>query len=1519
MIKFLENLRKKHTSQKGVSLITLVITIIVVIILASLAISGNIGTVDEATVASYKHELKDVEVGVSATRINNQKGGIGEEFKETGFYPIIIENPPENFVSFGEDEFYGYIVDLDYIDNEETKKGFDYKKYINAAADQTITFGKQGRDNDVYIYDATGKVFYAKGLYVEGGVYYSDVLTKDGPIISIEKIYNDALNVVELSITVTPVTDNPTNITLRINNSSITSESDGTYKYTATTNDTYLITAEEDIERVSIKRVKVSEILEGEYNIVYHYQDGVTPDKTVIKYGSQPIRLKTAKREGYTLVGWSKLPSSAVKDYDPGALFAENVDTDLYAVWEEGEPREFTITFNANGGYYEIDNITKIERTNITIPSEIPTRDSHIFKGWSNSSTATQGTYLPGDDYSEEGDATLFAIWEKGDIRVEIEVNPIGAGTAVGGGLKEDGSIVYITAVPNAGYSFYKWTVESSNIRLANNYAETTKFTMPNAMVKLVANFKETDYDYTIKYNANNGSGAPNTQYKKHGENISLSTMIPTRSAHTFEGWSTSISSNIVEYLPGSTYSMDKNVTLYAVWRKNTEDCTLTFDANGGTNGPSSIIKTIGSIITIPSTVPTRSNLIFLGWAEDKNSKEPDYRKNDYYTMSGDATLYAVWSDSEKPIVSITAEEKDNNLILNGIAVDNGGIVSYAWTNQFYSSGEQGNITWTDLNNSRSELKVPKEIIKSGLHCFYAKDENGNVSYASIDVYKLTFYADGTLVDTKYKAAGYGVSLTEVIPEKATYVFSKWKSNSDNRIYNDDEKYLLNKDESFSATWDEAMAYIPSTNKYYLTMQHAVNAVPENTSDYVLIELIRNETSDGAEIKNRKMVSLSTGTNTLNANQTAISIEAGSKFKLIDGTINATVYGIRNNGTLNIDSGKITAPNGIYNTGTAVVGKDDEAFSRESVVISSTSASYQMTTGATLYFTNGKFVDYKNDSTGTTHNVPTSGLTLRNGFEIRKIGNSSSSAIVTTLVEDLVMTTEVLAGSTLKPVEIKVTLSCSNTNYTFQHSTDNLNWVTGTTIILIDNATVYGRILEDGDVANTEQLTVNNIVDLTVTFNGGGVISNPTSKTVKYKRTYGTAIPTTTDTTEYYFKGWWTASSGGTQVTSTSTVTIAEDHTLYAHWEGKPFTVTFDANGGSVSTSSKTVRYGSTYGTLPTPSKNSYDFDGWFTSSSGGTHVYSSTTVNKAYNHTLYAQWTRSYLECSCCGGNWYTCPCSSSFCSTCGLCTNCCSGHTSGGEESSSEECLCCGGDSSTCGCSSSICDTCGKCTIHCPGHTTYTQCSCCKGNANTCGCTSSRCSTCGLCTVHCSGHESSETGTQCTCCGTISCTTCSSSYCSTCNKCLVHCPGHVCPTCNGDGGWYEDCSTCGGTGTITSSTSCPYCTNGTVSYTCPSDTSPEYPYGPGQPIYDGCGGDGYFVKWCRTCWGNKTVDGKTCTTCNGSGYADPPTVECTRCNGTGTVTESCQNCGGDGNVSTTSKCSNCSNGRNWRDCPNC
>ena len=70
------------------------------------------------------------------------------------------------------------------------------------------------------------------------------------------------------------------------------------------------------------------------------------------------------------------------------------------------------------------------------------------------------------------------------------------------------------------------------------------------------------------------------------------------------------------------------------------------------------------------------------------------------------------------------------------------------------------------------------------------------------------------------------------------------------------------------------------------------------------------------------------------------------------------------------------------------------------------------------------------------------------------------------------------------------------------------------------------------------------------------------------------------------------------------------------------YTLTYNANGGTVSPTSNSLKKGATLGTLPTPTRSGYTFNGWYTAANGGSKVGSSTTING--NMTIYAHWTKN-------------------------------------------------------------------------------------------------------------------------------------------------------------------------------------------------------------------------------------------------------------------------------------------------------
>ena len=70
---------------------------------------------------------------------------------------------------------------------------------------------------------------------------------------------------------------------------------------------------------------------------------------------------------------------------------------------------------------------------------------------------------------------------------------------------------------------------------------------------------------------------------------------------------------------------------------------------------------------------------------------------------------------------------------------------------------------------------------------------------------------------------------------------------------------------------------------------------------------------------------------------------------------------------------------------------------------------------------------------------------------------------------------------------------------------------------------------------------------------------------------------------------------------------------------GDVVTVTFDANGGTVSETERELERGSVIGNLPTPTWTNYEFLGWFTDPDNGTEVTETEVVNSDID--LYAHW----------------------------------------------------------------------------------------------------------------------------------------------------------------------------------------------------------------------------------------------------------------------------------------------------------
>ena len=272
---------------------------------------------------------------------------------------------------------------------------------------------------------------------------------------------------------------------------------------------------------------------------------------------------------------------------------------------------------------------------------------------------------------------------------------------------------------------------------------------------------------YTVSFNANGGSNAPSSQTKWYGEALTLSSTKPTRTGYTFLGWGTSSSATSVKYKAGGSYTDNASDTLYAVWKANTY--TIKFDANGGSNAPSSQTKTYGKTLVLTTDKPTKTNYKFEGWGLSSNTSTVTYNAGGNYTKNASDTLYAVWSLAyTKPRITNFSVRRVNQ---NGQNDDQGKIckVIFNWATdkkvqKITVSYRQAtaNANWSDIeltasgtSGSVSQNLSPEFKIDNSYEIKVMVRDGADSSYSS--------YATRTLPSAKFlidfKAGGDGIAI----------------------------------------------------------------------------------------------------------------------------------------------------------------------------------------------------------------------------------------------------------------------------------------------------------------------------------------------------------------------------------------------------------------------------------------------------------------------------------------------------------------------------------------------------------------------------------------------------------------------------------------------------------------------------------------------------------------------------------------------------------------------------------------
>lgn len=369
------------------------------------------------------------------------------------------------------------------------------------------------------------------------------------------------------------------------------------------------------------------------------------------KYFNNTLYLstQTPTKSGYTFTGWSTSSSSSYAQYQPGDAFITDADTTLYAVWRQNQTTQYSLSFDLQGGTGTFNTLYGGYGERVQIPYTTPTKSGYTFKGWATYSGGSV-SYQPGEYYTIYSNTILYAIWGESTQYCTITFNANGGTGAPASQQKVIGESIYIPyAKPTRnGYTFLGWS--TSKYTSTADYQPGQAYTPYGDMTFYAVWEQNVVKTWTITYNANGGENAPSPQTANVGQSITITYSKPTRTGYTFLGWSTWSGATEPEsiFTPGYSYKSDFNLTLYAVWEKQEDRYTISFDLQGGSGEFNPLKGKYGEAWYLPNRAPYKSGYIFKGWAISPDGN-PEYQPDDIYTIYGNATLYAVWKEKGKP------------------------------------------------------------------------------------------------------------------------------------------------------------------------------------------------------------------------------------------------------------------------------------------------------------------------------------------------------------------------------------------------------------------------------------------------------------------------------------------------------------------------------------------------------------------------------------------------------------------------------------------------------------------------------------------------------------------------------------------------------------------------------------------------------------------------------------------------------------------------------------------------------
>lgn len=472
-----------------------------------------------------------------------------------------------------------------------------------------------------------------------------------------------------------------------------------------------------------------------------------------------------------------------------------NVESAVWTIVVSNQAQNsFTLVYNANGGSGEPvqRSTTSTQSTyTFTVSTVRPVQSGFTFIGWSTDPNDDGWEYQGGDSITvRPGTTTLYAIWERIDTIWTLSFDANGGSGAPSSITAPVAGSSYTFTIPNtapslSGQEFLGWARSSTASVAAYQPGGQIVVTSQNTTLYAVWGDETEGNTFTLLFNTLGGSGGPTSLEHTGDETIwefTIPDESPSRSGFDFSGWTTTMGSQRVDYLPGAAISTyPGTTTLYAVWTQNA--FVLTLDSNGGTSSDRTVVsygQTGEQTVRIPSDyAPVWSGHVFMGWSYSQDGSGTIVAPGSEITITGDTTLYAVWETKSSEVtytVYYNYAPAENGPSSESVSEQVGVTVTYT-ISEIIPTRTDGYtfLGWSNIQNSTVAVWQPGEEIElispnTTLFAVWRATEN---------TWTVSFNANGgsgapSAISAVVTGTTYTFTIPSDVPERAGHVFDGW-------------------------------------------------------------------------------------------------------------------------------------------------------------------------------------------------------------------------------------------------------------------------------------------------------------------------------------------------------------------------------------------------------------------------------------------------------------------------------------------------------------------------------------------------------------------------------------------------------------------------------------------------------------------------------------------------------------------------------------------------------------------------